>query len=247
MDFLITQPLLDSWLFVFARLLGWAAVDPLVGRLPWSLRLFVAGALAWVWVPGLAPAQLEPFSGAGLVGLAFAFLTGAMLGFAARLLVAVAETALPMVGLTASQGLTQVAPEQKGGLDPVLQALAWWLALLAFFSANGHLLVVQAIDASFAAVPAAALPDAATARELAAAGGLLLAAALQLGLPLLVLVLLAHFAFAVMSRTLPGVDSFSMGLTLGAFVLLGGLALAVPLLVSGLTGLFVRYMPLLMP
>lgn len=247
MDLLVTQSQLEVWLFVFARLLGWAAVDPLVGRLPWSLRLLVAGALAWVWVPGLAPAQVEPFSGTGLLGLATAFLTGAVLGFAARLLVAAAETALAMAGLTASQGLTQLEPGQKGGLDAVLLALAWWLALLAFFSANGHLLVVQAIDASFAAVPLAALPDAASARELAEAGGLLLAAALQLGLPLLVLVLLAHFAFAILSRTLPGVDSFSVGLTLGAFVLLGGLALAVPLLVSGLSGLFVRFMPQLMP
>ncbi len=247
MDILLTQSLFQSWLFVSARLLGWAAVDPLMGRLPWSLRLFVAGALAWVWVPGLAPAQIDPLTSAGLIALALAFLTGAALGFAARLLVAVAETALPLLGLTASHGLSQLAPEQKGGLDPVLQALAWWLALLAFFSANGHLLVVQAIDASFAAVPAAALPDAVSARELVEAGGTLLAAALQLSLPLLVLVLLAHFAFAVMSRTLPGVDSFSVGLTMGVFALLGGLAMAVPLLVSGLTGLFVRLMPQLMP
>ena len=247
MDILLTQSLFQSWLFVSARLLGWAAVDPLMGRLPWSLRLFVAGALAWVWVPGLAPAQIDPLTSAGLIALALAFLTGAALGFAARLLVAVAETALPLLGLTASHGLSQLAPDQKGGLDTVLQALAWWLALLAFFSANGHLLVVQAIDASFAAVPAAALPDAVSARELVEAGGTLLAAALQLSLPLLVLVLLAHFAFAVMSRTLPGVDSFSVGLTMGVFALLGGLAMAVPLLVSGLTGLFVRLMPQLMP
>jgi flagellar biosynthesis protein FliR len=64
---------------------------------------------------------------------------------------------------------------------------------------------------------------------------------------LLVLVLLAHFAFAVLSRTLPGVDGFSVGLTLGAFILLGGLAMAVPLLVSGLGGLFTRLLPQLIP
>ncbi len=246
MDFSIPQPLLATWLFVFARLLGWAAVDPLMGRLPWSLRLFVAGALAWAWAPGLEAAQVEPFSAAGLIALALSFLAGAVLGFATRLLVAVAETALSMIGLTASQGLSQAAPEQKGGLDAVLRTLAWWLALLAFFSANGHLLVVQGIAASFAAVPAAALPEAASALALAEAGGTLLAAALQLALPLLVLILLAHFAFAVMSRTLPGVDSFSVGLTMGAFALLGGLALAVPLLVSGLGGLFAKLMPQLM-
>ena len=247
MDLVLTQPLLETWLFVFARLLGWAWVDPLLSRLPWSLRLFMAGALAWVWASALPVAQIDPLSAAGLIALVLAFLTGAVLGFAARLLMAVAETALPMVGLTANLGLTQVAPEQRGGLDPVLQAMAWWLALLAFFSANGHLLLVQAIDASFAAVPPTALPGAASARELVEAGSTLLAAALQLGLPLLVLVLLMHFAFAVLSRTLPGVDGFSVGLTLGALTLLGGLAMAVPLLVSGLAGLFVRVLPQLLP
>lgn len=247
MVLVLQQAELVTWLYVFARLLGWAWIDPLMGRLPWSLRLFVAGALAWVWVPGLPSGQVDPLTTAGLISLALTFMTGAAMGFAARLIVAVAETALPMVGMTASLGLTQVVPEQKGGLDPVVQTLAWWLALLAFFSANGHLLLVQAINTSFAAVPPTAMLSAVSARELAEAGGMLLAAALQLGLPLLVLVLLAHFAFAVLSRTLPGVDGFSVGLTLGAFTLLGGLAMAVPMLVSGLTGLFVRMLPQLIP
>jgi flagellar biosynthetic protein FliR len=247
MDLLLTPTLLENWLLVFARLLGWAWVDPLMGRLPWSLRLFVAGALAWMWVPALPGQGIDPFTPAGMIALALSFLTGAAMGFASRLLVAVAETALPMVGLTASLGLSQVVPEQKGGLDPVLLSLAWWLALLAFFSANGHLLVVQAVDASFVAIPPAGLPDAASLLELAESGSMLLAAALQLALPLLVLVLLAHFAFLVLSRILPGADAFSMGLTLGVFTLLGGLALAVPVLVSGLAGLFVRLMPQLMP
>lgn len=247
MDPVLSEPVLSGWLVIAARLLGWAWVDPLMGRLPWSLRLILAGALAWAWVPALGAAQFELATTAGLMVLALSFLTGAAMGFASRLLVAVAETALPMVGLTSSLGLTQVAPEQKGGLDPVLQGLAWWLALLAFFSANAHLLVVQAIDASFAAVPPTALPSAAAAKELVEAGGTLLAAALQLGLPLLVLVLLAHFAFAVLSRTLPGVDGYSVGLTLGAFAFLAGLAMAAPLLVSGLTGLFVRVLPQLIP
>lgn len=247
MDLLLHQTQIATWLFVMARLLGWAWVDPLMGRLPWSMRLFVAASLAWVWVPGLPGAQFEPFSTAGIILLTQTFLTGAAMGFVARLLVAVAETALPMAGLIASMGLTQAVPEQKGGLDPVLKSLAWWLALLAFFSANGHLLMVQAFDASFSSLPSSVYLSAASSRELVEAGATLLAAALQLSLPLVVLVLLAHLAFSILSRTLPGVDGFSVGLALGAFVLLGSLAMAMPLLVSGMSGLFSRLIPQLVP
>ena len=247
MDILLTQHLLESWLLVGARLLGWTWIDPLMRRLPWSLRLFVAGSLAWVWVPGVPNAGADPFAHEGLIVLWLSFLGGAAMGFVSRLLVAVAETALAWAGLTSSLGLSQVSPGQQGGLDQVMQALAWWLALLAFFSVNGHLLVMHALDASFKAVPPGMLPSAASASELVQAAGTLLTAAVQLSLPLLVLVLLAHFAFALLSRILPGADGFALGLGLGTLVLLGGLAMAVPLLVSGLAGLFVRLIPQLMP
>ncbi len=247
MEVTLTQAELASWLYVSARLLGWAWIDPLLSRLSWSVRLLVAGSLAWVWVPAIPAGQSSVFTPDGLVSLTFAFLTGAVMGFVPRLLVAVSEAALSLVGLTASLGLAQVQAEQKGGLDSVLRSLAWWLALLAFFSANGQLLVIQAFNASFAAVPAGGLIGAASAYELVQAGGMLLATALQLALPLLIMVLLAHLAFSILSRTLPGVDGFSVGLTLGAFTLMASLTMAVPMLISGLGGSFNRLIPQLLP
>lgn len=247
MDILLPQSLLGIWLLVFARLLGWAWVDPLLSRLPWFMRFFLAGTLAWVWVPdSFAQPVVDPLSIAGLISLSLAFLTGAAMGFAVRVLVAAAEAALSYLGLAANSGLTQVNPEQQDGLDAVLRTLGWWLGLLAFFSANGHLLVFQALQASFIAMPLDALLSAGSALTLAKSGGLLLAAAAQLALPVLVLVLLAQMAVAVLSRMLPGVDGFSVGLTLGAFVLLGGLAMAMPLLVSALMAKF-AVIPALLP
>lgn len=248
MDILLPQSLLGIWLLVFARLLGWAWVDPLIGRLPWFMRFFLAGALAWLWVPGSpqVSAGVDPLSVAGLISLPLAFLTGAAMGFVVRVLVAAAEAALSYLGLAANSGLTQVDPQQQDGLDAVLRTLGWWLALLAFFSANGHLLVFQALQASFIAMPPDALLSAGSALSLAKSGGLLLAAAAQLALPVLVLVLLAQMAVAVLSRMLPGVDGFSVGLTLGAFVLLGGLAMAIPMLVSALITKF-AVIPALLP
>lgn len=239
MALIFTQPELVAWLMVLARLLGWSWVDPVVSRLPWFLRLFLAGALAWVWVPG-ASVAVDPLSWPGLMLLAGEFLFGAVLGLVVRLFFAIAEVALQTVGLTASLGQSQVVPEQQGGMEWPLRQLAFWLALLAFFSANGHGLVIQALSSSFSSLSVAALPSQNVAMQLSEAGGMLLAAGLQLALPLLVLVLLAHFAFAVLSRMLPSVEAFSVGLTLGAVSLLGGLTLAVPLMLAGLAKVLER-------
>ena len=231
---------------VFARLLGWAWVDPLLSRLPWFMRFFLAGTLAWVWVPVSQQAVVDPLSIPGLASLGLSFITGAAMGFAARVLVAAAEAALSYLGLAMNLGLSQVTPEQHYGLDAVLRTLGWWLALLAFFSANGHLLVFQALQASFIAMPPDVLLSAGSTLTLAKSGTMLLASAVQLALPVLVLVLLAQLAIAVLSRMLPSVDGFSVGLTLGAFVLLGGLAMAMPLLVSALMTKF-AVIPALLP
>ncbi len=239
MALIFTQPELAAWLMVLARLLGWSWIDPVVSRLPWFLRLFLAGALAWVWVPG-ASVAVDPLSWPGLMLLAGEFLFGAVLGLVVRLFFAIAEVALQTVGLTASLGQSQVVPEQQGGMEWPLRQLAFWLALLAFFSANGHGLVIQALSSSFSSLPVATLPSQSVAMQLSEAGGMMLAAGLQLALPMLVLVLLGHLAFAVLSRMLPGVEVFSVGLTLGAASLLAGLALAAPLLATGLARVLER-------
>lgn len=239
MDLVLTEAELAAWLLVSARLLGWAVSDPLLSRLAWPGRLILAGALAWVWVPGIAVA-VDPLSPLGLLALAGEFLLGAVLGGIVRLVFAIAELALHTVGLTASFGLTRVTPAPPGGLEAPLAELAFWLALLAFFSANGHGLVIEALSASFVTLASAALPAQATAMQLAGTGGMVLAGGLQLALPLLTLVLLAHVAFLVLSRMLLAADVFSLGLVLGTTAVLAGLALALPLFVAGLTRVLQR-------
>lgn len=243
---MLTSGFLAAWLFAFTRLLGWAWVDPLLSRLPWSLRFFMAGALAWLPASQLATPQIDPLSISGLGGLIVSFLTGAAMGFAVRVLVAVAESAFAYLGLAANLGLSQTQSEQPGSLDEVMQALGWWLALLAFFSANAHLLVWQAVLASFSALPADALWTAGSALEMSKMGAMLLLSAAQLALPVLVLVMLAQLSIAMLSRLLSGVEAFSVGMTLGVVALLGGLAMATPLMIAALMSRFAD-LPRLLP
>ena len=75
----LTEAGLSAWLFAFARLAGWTVFDPLVGRLPLLLRLFLAAVVAAVLAPGLALGTTAPFTVQGVLALAMEVAWGAAL------------------------------------------------------------------------------------------------------------------------------------------------------------------------
>ncbi|HMA11153.1 MAG TPA: flagellar biosynthetic protein FliR, partial [Steroidobacteraceae bacterium] len=208
----LNEASLAAWLFAFARLAGWAVFDPLTGRLPLLLRLFLAAVLAAVLTPGLSLAPIDPFSVAGMLALALEAVWGAALALCVWLVFAAVTAVLTWTGHTATGGLLNLTAEQAAPADAAWRALAGWLAALAFLGASGHLLVVDALRDSFSAMPVAVLPAAADLRALAEAAGWLFATGVQLALPLLALALLIQLALGIVARTTPGLDMFSAGL-----------------------------------
>ncbi|MDQ1314745.1 MAG: Flagellar biosynthetic fliR transrane protein [Pseudomonadota bacterium] len=221
-------------LFVFARLAGWALFDPLTGRLPVPLRLMLAAALAAALAPGLALAAIDPFTVQGMLALGLEGVWGAALALCVRLVFAAVEAVLSWTGHTATGGLLTLTDEQAAPADTAWRALAGWLAAMAFLGASGHLLVVDALRDSFAAMPVAVLPAATDLRQLAEAGGWLFATGVQLALPLLALALLIQLAFGIVARTTPGLDMFSAGLGIAALGLMAAWVWAAPLVAHGI-------------
>ena len=229
----LSEASLALWLFAFARLAGWAVFDPLVGRLPLLLRLFLAAVLAAVLAPGLAIKTIDPFSVQGMLALSMEAVWGAALALSVWLVFAAVTAALVWTGHTATGGLLTLTAEQAAPADAAWRALAGWLAAMAFLGASGHLLVVDALRHSFAAMPVAVLPAANDLRQLAEAGSWLIAIGVQLALPLLALALLIHLAFGIVARTTPGLDMFSVGLGMAALGLMAAWVWAVPLVAHG--------------
>lgn len=229
----LSEASLALWLFAFARLAGWAVFDPLTGRLPLLLRLFIAAVLAAVLAPGLAIDAIDPFSVQGLLALGLEGVWGAALALCVRLVFAAVEAILVWTGHTATGGLLTLTAEQAAPADAAWRALAGWLAAMAFLAASGHLLVVDALRDSFAVMPVAVLPAATDLRQLAEAGSWLFATGVQLALPLLALALLIQLALGIVARTTPGLDMFSVGLGIAALGLMAAWVWAVPLVAHG--------------
>ena len=230
----LSEASLALWLFAFARLAGWAVFDPLIGRLPVLMRLFLAAVLAAVLAPGLAIKTIDPFSVQGMLALGIEAVWGAALALCVWLVFAAVTAALVWTGHTATGGLLTLTAEQAAPADAAWRALAGWLAALAFLGGSGHLLVVDALRHSFAAMPLAVLPGANDLHQLADAGSWLFATGVQLALPLLALALLIQLAFGIVARTTPGLDMFSVGLGMAALGLMAAWVWAVPLVAHGI-------------
>lgn len=229
----LSEASLAVWLFAFARLAGWTLFDPLTGRLPIPMRLFMAAVLAAVLVPGLSIDAIDPLTLQGMLSLVMEAVWGAALALAVWLVFAAVTAAFVWTGHTASGGLLALTDEQAAPADAVWRALAGWLAAMAFLGASGHLLVVDALRDSFSVMPVAFLPAASDLRQLAEAASWLFATGLQLALPLLALALLIQLAIGIVARTTPGLDMFSIGLGVAGLGLLAIWAWAVPLVAIG--------------
>lgn len=220
------MPLAESafatWLLVLARLAGWLWFDPLTGRLPRSLRLMLAAALALAIAPGVAiPAGSVVFSGAQGMAMVLEFAWGAALALCVWLMFAVAEAILVWTGHATTGGLLMLTPEQAAPADAAWRALAGWLAALAFLAASGPLLVVDALRDSLTTMPLAQWPATSGLRQLAESGAWLFSTGLQLALPMLALSLLIQLAWGIVARTVPGLDAWSAGLAVAVISLLG--------------------------
>jgi flagellar biosynthetic protein FliR len=229
----LSEASLSAWLFVFARLAGWTLFDPLIGRLPLSLRVLLAAVLAAVLAPGIPVEAIQPFTVQGMLALSLEALWGAALALCVWLVFAAVTAALVWSGHTATGGLLTLTAEQAAPADAAWRALAGWLAGMAFLAASGHLLIVDALRDSLVAMPVAVLPAAGELRQLGEAAGWLFASGVQLALPLLALALLVQLAFGIVARTTPGLDMFSVGLGIAALGLMALWVWAVPLVAHG--------------
>jgi len=229
----LTEASLAAWLFAFARLAGWAVFDPLTGRLPFLMRLFIAAVLAAVLTPGLVFEATAPFTVQGMLAMMLEFAWGAALALCVWLVFGAVSAALLWTGHTATGGLLTLTPEQAATVDAPWRSLAGWLAALAFLGASGHLLVVDALRDSFVAMPLAVMAAAADLRQLAEAASWLFITGVQLALPLLALALLIQLALGIVARTTPGLDMFSVGLGVAALGLMAAWVWVVPLVAHG--------------
>lgn len=233
---------LETWLagilLPFLRVLALFSAAPLLSHrsLPMRARVAAAAAIAVVVAPfAQVPPGLSLASAAGLGLVAQQVVIGLALGFAARLLFAVFEVAGEFIGLQMGLSFAGFFSPQ-GGTQSAVGSWLNTLAMLMFIAVDAHLVLIEALVATFRSLPIAADPLSALAVvRLDRLGSDVFRLALSLALPATMLMLFVNLVLGFVSRVAPQLSIFSVGFPVTLLAGLAALAIGTPHILAALT------------
>ncbi|MBV9078505.1 MAG: flagellar type III secretion system protein FliR [Methylobacteriaceae bacterium] len=239
----MTIPIPDlatAFMLVFARVGTLVMLLPAIGEqlIPARLRLGFALLLTLTLLPlasGLLPRTAAPDRAIAM--LLGEVLVGLILGLATRMVLAALQTAGAVIAqeLGLASALT-VDPTTRSGQEAAIGNLLTLLGITLVFATDTHHLAITAVRDSYALLPPASLPEAGDAAKLAVgAVGAAFALALKLAAPFILFAFLFNLGLGVLSRLIPQIQVFFVGIPLS--ILIGMLVLLVS--VAAMMTLFV--------
>jgi len=237
-----TQAQIDTWLagmlLPFLRVLALFSAAPLLSHksFPGRARIALAAAIGMVVAPfANVPAGLSLASASGLGLILQQVGIGLALGFAARLLFAVFEVAGEFIGLQMGFSFAGFFDPQ-GGTESAVGTWLNTLGMMLFIALDAHLLLVDALVATFRTFPIAADPFSSFGLlRLDRLGGDVFRLALALALPATMLMLFVNLVLGFASRVAPQLSIFSVGFPITLLAGLSVLALGTEHLLPPMT------------
>ncbi len=245
---MIDFPLLPSSMAVFLLMtvrigLVITLIPGLSGRsVPNQAKVALTGILALMLGP-FVQANTVTLSRADRFVLALAqeFLVGLALGLAVAMVFAAVEMTASIISVQLGFSLANVFNPSLNLQGTALNTLYLALASLLFFITNGHHLLLLGLQRSFQTVPlGGASPAPGADQTLVELSAAMFSDALRLGLPIAGTLLIADVALGILSRMVPQMNVFFVGLSAKIFAGLLLLALTLPFLVRVLSDVVTR-------
>lgn len=218
MDLGVLSPMLnrvDIFLLLFLRMLGLFTTAPVWSNrlVPIQLRVAISFGAALIVSP-LFTTMPVPESLAMLGSLAVReLLVGMVIGFVAALALSAVQLAGQLLDLNMGLSMVNLLDPMTNTQMPVMGNFLYILALLIFFTINGHHLLLRAVMDSYAVVP---IGTSVLTQPLAEAvvnmGGNLFLIGLKVAAPVLAAVFLTTLALGVLNRAVPQMNVFVIGL-----------------------------------
>lgn len=229
------------WLWMVAMIRPGAAflAAPVFGApsVPVQLRLIVALAIG---IPALAATHFVlPQGGVvsfeGVMLVAGEIMTGLALGFAVQIGFSSALVAGEVIGNAMGLGFAGMMDPASGAPTPAVSQFLSIISIFLFLGVGGHLQLAAIIVESYHALPPGeAWLGARSVQELALFGGEVFAAGLAIALPVGFALILVQLVMAMLARSAPSMNIFSVGLPATLMAGLVLLAVAAPSMGDGI-------------
>lgn len=230
------------WLWMVAMIRPGAAfmAAPVFGApaVPIQLRLVVSLAIG---IPALAATHFVLPQGGiasfeGVMMVAGEVMVGLALGFAVQIGFASALVAGEVISNAMGLGFAAMMDPASGAPTPAIAQFFSIIALFLFLGIGGHLQLAAIIVESYRALPPGeAWLGARSIQELVLFGGDVFAAGLAIALPVGFALILVQLVMAMLARSAPQMNIFSVGLPATLMAGLVLLAIAAPSIGDGIT------------
>jgi flagellar biosynthesis protein FliR len=216
-------------------------IAPVLGpaRVPGPARVVIALAFGAFLAAALPMQHLVPTS---MSQLTIAAIGELILGFAFAFGFIVVYGAMQLAGRTLDVqigfGAANVLNPATGAVSPLLGSVLGMVAIAAFLSLDGHLVLLKALAVSVAAMPPGAFADALDPAAMLRHSSATFVFALAIAGPVMLMFLLSDLAMAVFARSMPQLNVFVLGFAVKIVLGLTGLALSIRFADAVLEGLF---------
>ena len=215
------------FLLTGVRVTGLLYLNPIFGRraVPPVHFTWMTLLLSLLLVPIARTDGLELEAGFGLVPLmAKELAVGMLMGFTVLLFLESAKYAGRIAGVHIGFGLANVMDPVTGEQGTLVDQLQGMMVLVLFLALGGHRMVLGALGASFRIIPlGAAVFPAGALDGMVRLFCQVIVLGVQIASPVLASVFLAEAAIGILSKTVPQLNIFTVGLPLR--IVLGGVVL----------------------
>jgi len=239
----ITETQFFSFFLIFIRVSGILFAAPLFGDplIPNQLRISLGLVITLILTPVI---KLNPWSSTPgpfifLYLVVGELLIGLIIGFAAKLLFAGVQLSGQLIGYQMGFAVANVLDPISGSQVSLFAEFEFFVAILIFLSINAHHLFIKAIVNSFQLIqPLQFQPQEIMFEKILAMAGKMFVLAVQVGAPIIVVLLLTNVFFGIMARTVPEMNIFIVAMPLGIAIGLFVLGISMPFFTNLLTKTF---------
>jgi len=234
---------LEVFLLVFVRMTGLFVIAPIFGRrnIPTYLKIGFSFFIALILINTTAITGYD--SNLSTIAYVLAvikeFIVGISIGFIAYLSFTAIYIAGEVIDMQIGFGIVNVLDPVSNIQIPVTSNFYFIISMLILFAMNGHQMIIKALFDSFETLPlAGAVFDASLAEGLINVFSTVFATGFKIAAPIVSAIFLADIALGIVSKMVPQLNIFVIGMPLKILLGIVVLIITIPAFISVMEEVF---------